>query len=77
MLCVARCGGLSGERGDELGEGLACRITAAVVVFVVMLGGRWASGASLGDAFLCNALPARCLFDRRGRRLLLASLRGR
>lgn len=41
------------------------RIVALVVVVVVMLGGRWALGASLGDpcsdAFLCNALPARCL----------------
>ena len=46
------------------------RIAAVVVVAALMFGGRWALGASLGDpcsdAFLCNALPARCLLTEQG-----------
>lgn len=44
------------------------RVLAAVAVFGAILGGRFALGKPLGeacsDAFLCNALPARCLFTR-------------
>ena len=44
------------------------RIIAAVVVFGVIIGGRFLLGTPLSgscsDAFLCNALPARCLFER-------------
>ena len=46
---------------------VAARIATFVVVLVAILGARFVFGIALGDpcsdAFLCNALPARCVLD--------------